>query len=348
MSRSSSSTAKAAAPRTITLADVARQAGVATMTASRALSRPDMVSDATRQKVLAAVKATGYVPNLYAAGLRAKSKRLIACMVPTIASGSAFLQSLQSMNQAFVDAGYQVMLYERGYDRSRDDAVIDAVLARRPDGVALTGALRSTRGRKRLREAGMPVVETWDMAETPVDMVVGFSHRKVGAAIAHYLHERGCRCVAGIDGHESRTHARFVGFAEAAMQLGIAGQGLQQGRSLCIESPSRLAHGREGLAHALQDDAGLDGFYAASDMMALGACIEARERRLPVPRALAIVGFGDFDFAADVVPSLTTVRVDHGHIGRRAAQMLIARIEGRDEGPRVQDVGFQLVRRDSA
>lgn len=329
----------------VTLADVARRAGVSKMTASRALSNPELVAEGTRKQVLAAVQDTGYVPNLYAAGLRSKRTRTVACMVPTIASGSAFLQALQSMNEAFVEAGYQVMLYERGYDRSRDDAVLDAVLARRPDGIALTGATRSVSARERLKAAGIPVVETWDMTDSPVDMVVGFSHYDVGRTIARYLHARGRRRVASIDGRESRTNARFTGFAQEALRLGIAGSDLQAGTTPVMEPPSKLSFGREALARALEVDAQTDALYAATDMVAMGALMEAQSRGLRVPDDVAIVGFGDFDFSADTVPPLTTVRVDNGGIGRRAAQMLIAKIEGREESAKTIDVGFSLIER---
>jgi LacI family gluconate utilization system Gnt-I transcriptional repressor len=324
---------------------VARQAGVSIMTASRAINNPQLVSDDTRETVLAAVRVIGYVPNMQAAALRSKRTRMIACLVPNIASGSAFLQAMQSMNGAFVERGYQVMLFERGYDRSRDDAVLDAVLARRPDGIALTGAIRTPGARERLRRSGLPVVETWDMTDDPVDMMVGFSHYEVGRAIARFLHARGRRRLAGIDSVESRTAARHAGFADEAKRLGIAGRDLKAGTSLVMESPSGLRWGREGLMRALERDPEVDAISAATDMVAMGVLIEAQVRGQRVPQDLAVVGFGDFDFARDLVPPLTTVAVDNGHIGRRAAQLLIDRIEGRETPDKHQDVGYSLVER---
>ena len=82
--------------------------------------------------------------------------------------------------------------------------------------------------------------------------------------------------------------------------------------------------------------------------MALGALIEARVRGICVPDDLAIVGFGDLDFAVDVDPPLTTVRIDGSDIGRRVAALLMARIDGRRISRRITDVGFQLIERTSA
>ncbi|GAB3079700.1 LacI family DNA-binding transcriptional regulator [Bordetella muralis] len=331
----------------VTLTDVARQAGVSVMTASRALNQPHLVSDDTRQQVLEAVANSGYVPNLHAAGLRSKRTRMIALMVPSIASGSAFLLAVHAMTEILVEAGYQVMLSERGYDRSRDDMVLDSVIARRPDGIVLTGLMESPRARQRLTASGIPVVETWEMTDTPIDMLVGFSHYDVGVAIARYFHEQGRRRVASIAATEARTAARFHGFADEALRLGIAGRHLQEGSSFVIEPPSQLGHGRSGLVCALEGDPDVDAIFSATDMVALGTLMEAQMRGLRVPEDLAVVGFGDFDFACNVTPALTTVRVDHEDIGRRTASMLINRIEGIAPDNPIQDVGFKLVQRES-
>lgn len=332
----------------VTLTDVARQAGVSVMTASRALNQPDRVSDDTRRQVLDAVAASGYVPNLHAAGLRSRRTRMIALMVPSIASGSAFLLAVHAMTEILVEAGYQVMLSERGYDRSRDEMVLESVIARRPDGIVLTGLMQSPLARRRLAASGIPVVETWEMTDDPIDMLVGFSHYDVGRAIARYLHEQGRRRVASIAATEARTAARFQGFADEALRLGIAGRHLREGTSLVMAPPSQLGHGRAGLARALEGDPEVDGIFSSSDMVALGTLMEAQLRGRRVPHDLAVVGFGDFDFAVNTIPALTTIRVDPEDIGRRTAGLLIDRIEGKPATNPIQDVGFTLIKRESA
>lgn len=331
----------------VTLTDVARQAGVSAMTASRALNQPHLVSEDTRKQVLAAVAQSGYVPNLHAAGLRSQRTRMIALMVPSIASGSAFLLAVHAMTEILVEAGYQVMLSERGYDRSRDETVLESVIARRPDGIVLTGLMQSPLARQRLAASGIPVVETWEMSYDPIDMLVGFSHDEVGRAIARYMHAQGKRRVASIAATEARTAARFHGFADEAIRLGIAGRHLLEGTSFVIEPPSQLGHGRAGLARALEGDPDIDAIFSSTDMIALGTLMEAQLRGLRVPEDLAIIGFGDFDFACNVTPALTTVRVDHEEIGRRTAEMLINRIEGIYPAQPIQDVGFTLIKRET-
>ena len=331
----------------VTLVDVARVAGVSKVTAARALSSPALVTPETQQRVRDAVVATGYVPNLIAGGLRSNRTRLIACLVPTIASGSAFLVAVHAMTEAFTDAGYQVMLGERGYDPSREERLVDAIVARRPDGIVVTGVMASEAARAKLRSAGVPVVETWDMTKTPIDMLVGFSHVKVGEAIAKYFHGLGRRRVAMITTREPRGEKRAQGFLKAAQKLGMAAS-IAEVPTYEGGAPSRMKHGREGLAHLLENHPEIDALYCASDLIALGALVEARARGLDVPSRLAVVGFGDLDFAVDTDPPLTTVHVDGLAIGRQAAACIIARIEGTDGASTVHDLGFSLITRGSA
>ncbi|HKX44486.1 MAG TPA: substrate-binding domain-containing protein, partial [Burkholderiaceae bacterium] len=83
-------------------------------------------------------------------------------------------------------------------------------------------------------------------------------------------------------------------------------------------------------------------------LLALGVTTEAQARGMAVPQALAVVGFGDLEFAADTRPSLSTVRINSAAIGRQAAHFIVERAEGRAVEPRVVDIGFSIVERESA
>ena len=154
--------------------------------------------------MLDAVRRTGYVPNRLAGGLASTRSRLVAALVPTIA-GPVFLETVQSLTQALADRGYQLMLGQSGYVGSREDALLDAIIGRRPDGIVLTGIMHSSEGRARLLASGIPVVETWDLTPTPIDMLVGFSHVEVGRAVAQYLHAKGRRRLGVVVGDDERA-----------------------------------------------------------------------------------------------------------------------------------------------
>ena len=326
----------------ITLSDVAKVAGVSAITASRALNTPTVVSPDTLKKVLDAVGRTGYVPNMLAGGLASSRSRLVAALVPTIA-GPVFLETIQALTEALAESGYQLMLGQSGYTGQREDALLDAIIGRRPDGIVLTGIMHSAEGRRRLLAAGIPIVETWDLTPTPIDMLVGFSHEKVGTAVAEYLHATNRRRLAIVTADDHRASLRHKAFDAAAARLG-----LREVAACVVPAPTTLGNGRSGLSALLKDHPDIDAVFCSSDVLALGVITEAHARGLTVPTDFAVFGFGDLSFAGDTHPALTTVRIDGTAIGRQAARFIIERAEGRSIAQRVVDLGFSIVERQSA
>jgi len=317
-----------------TVHDVARLARVSAITVSRALNKPDQLSGDTLERVRAAIARTGYTPNLLAGALRSAKSRLVAAVVPTIA-GPVFLDTIQSLTDALDAKGYQLLLGQAGYAASREDVLLDAIIGSRPVGIVLTGMAHSPEGRRRLAAARIPIVETWDLGPEPIDMAVGFAHEPIGKAVHEYLRRLGRRRLAVISADDERARRRAAGFGRAAPAEWIA-------------APATFASGREGLARLLARDARIDAVFCSSDLVALGVLTEAHARGIAVPHDLAVVGFGDLQFSAGVVPAITTVSVDGKRIGAIAASMIIDRAEGRRVKNRVVDVGFALVRRASA
>jgi LacI family gluconate utilization system Gnt-I transcriptional repressor len=326
----------------VTINDVAKLAGVSAITVSRALNSPQAVSPLTLEKVRAAVSNTGYVPNLLAGGLASNRSRLVAALVPTLA-GPVFLQTIQALTAELAAAGCQLMLGQSGYADSREDALIDAIVGRRPEGIVLTGIMHSPEGRRKLAASGIPIVETWDLSETPIDMLVGFSHYRAGVAVAEYLCDRGHKHPAIVTADDHRASQRRAGFAETLRARGLAAPPVYT-----VSAPTTFRHGRESLRHLLAEHPRIDAVFCSSDLMAHGLITEAQARGLTVPGDLAVVGFGDLDFAADLNPALTTVHIDGPTIGRQAAQFIIDRAAGRDPGPLIRDIGFSVVARASA
>lgn len=335
---------RAARPGTggITLNDVAKLAGVSAITVSRALNTPAAVSPDTLERVRGAIARSGYVPNLVAGGLASNRSRLVAALVPTIA-GPVFLETIQALTDALAEAGCQLMLGQSGYGGAREEALLDAIIGRRPDGIVLIGIMHSAEGRRRLLASGIPVVETWDITPTPLDMIVGFSHEKVGVAVADYLHGRGFRRPGIVSASDERATRRRAGFEQRFAELGV------QGIPACVvPSPSSLGNGRAGFAELRASHPGLDVVFCSSDVIAHGVITEAHATGLRVPEDIAVMGFGDLPFAAFTYPQLSTVRIDGTAIGRQAAQFILDRVANRDVGPPVRDLGFSIVKRASA
>ena len=320
-----------------TLHHVAREAGVSLITASRALSNPGLVSEKTIARVLKAVEATGYIPNLLAGGLKSRRSLMVAALVPAI-SVAQFLPTVQALTEALAAAGYQLILGQTGYDHSREEALLNTMISRQPDGIVMTGLVHSQAARERLRRVGIPVVETWDLSDRPIDMLVGFSHVKVGSAIAGYFLTKGWRRVGIATADDHRGMLRREGF--------LAAMGREVPTAL-VPAPSSLKLGRSALAELLKKEPDLEAVYCSSDPLAQGVMAEAQARGLRIPEDLAVCGFGNADFAAHTQPSLTTVHVDGAEIGRLAARLIIERCQGKPIAQPIIDVGFSIIERRS-
>jgi len=326
----------------ITLRDVAKLAGVAPITASRAINTPEQVSAEVLRKVQDAVQRTGYVPNRMAGGLASARSRLIAAVVPSTVV-SVFMETIEALNETLFNAGYQLMLGQSDYSAEREELLLEAIIGRRPDGIFLTGILPPGKGRTRLLASGIPVVETWDLTPTPIDMLIGFSHADIGRAVARFLIGKGRRRLALVRADDERAQRRAAAFTEA-----VAAQGLGAVHVVNVGGSRSLKSGRQAMARLLAEAPEVDAVFCSSDLLALGVMTEARVRGVDIPGRMAVMGFGDVPFVADMAPALTTVRINGGEIGRLAAQHLMARAEGRPVEPRIVDVGFAIVERESA
>jgi len=316
--------------------------GVSASTVSRAMSNPERVSQRTRESIEAAVAKIGFVPNLLAGGLAAKRNHIIAFVVPTI-SLMMFNESVQLIVGELSQAGYRALLmYGRRTPSEMDKVMLD-VLSLRPDGVVLMGVVLSDTARQSLTRRRVPVVEVWDMPDDPVDMVVGFSHKQVGRTIGEYLLRRG---------YERPMLVWSTGSRAVTMQDAISYAYVHGGRAppsvRTCKFPPDFTDGREAMRAALEAEKRPDVLVCLSDWAAHGALIEARHHDQRVPQDIAVMGFGDLDFASQLEPSLTTVRINQPQLARAATECLLQSIRGSTPENRVVNIEAVLVERESA
>jgi LacI family transcriptional regulator, gluconate utilization system Gnt-I transcriptional repressor len=326
-------------PKSITLKDVARLAGLSPITVSRALHNPKLVKPDTIARVKEAAAAMGYIPNMLAGSLTTKRSQLIAAIVPQL-SNSMFAETVQGLNDELSAHGYQLLLSVSNYSHQKEEDLLTAILSRQPDGIVLTGVQHHPSVRKKLLATGVPVVEAWDLTPSPIDIAIGFSQERVGEKVAQYLLNKGYKRFASICARDERANRRRLALEAELRQHGVVPVATHM-----ATPPTVLNLGREGLRAILAEGHDPDVVVCSSDVLAQGALIEAQAQGIAVPERLGIMGFGDFDFAAYTHPPISSVHVDKRAIGMQAARALIAKIEGRAPAGNVVDVGFQLVER---
>lgn len=324
------------------LSDVAAEAGVAPMTVSRVINTPDRVSAHTAARVRTAIEKLGYVPNLVAGGLSSRRSRMVAAILPTIAH-AMFAELVQTFTDAMRGGGYQVMLALSGYDEATEADLVRGLIGRRPDALLITGTHHAAPIRQMVSEAGIPVVEIFDVAQQPIDMLVGLDHADVGTAVAERFLDHGFENFAVFAAGDPRAQVRRRAFAATVQRAG--------GRLLAdptLPAPSTIAAGRHALRDLAPSLAPRTALFCSSDLLAFGAITEARVLGIHIPDRLAVCGFGNFELSAASEPAFTTVSIEGGEIGTSAAALLLRRLGG--DAPSDRDrvrVAFRIIERAS-
>lgn len=308
----------------ITLADVARQAGVTTMTVSRFLRTPLQVAPPTAKIVAAALERTGYVANKQAGILATGTSSMVAAIIPNIAH-SIFSETIQGLSEALEQHGFELLLASSGYSLEREQKQIRAVMGWAPFALVLTGRHHSPHSLQLLRsahQAGTPVVEMWDNSSSSPEFAhIGFDHAAAGALMAQHFVARGYQDLMYVDSgvvEDFRAHERAKGFAQYALHKEA------DVRSTQAISGSPVAAGRRVLAQLLQSKQLPRAIAFANDQLAVGALLEAIDRKIAVPKQLALLGFGDFPIAAHIGGGLSTVATPCYDIGQAVGQWVVS------------------------
>jgi len=330
-------------PRRKTLSDVAARAGVSAVTVSRALHRPEMVSPDLRTRIQTAVDELAYIPNQLASALASSRTARIGVIVPSFTNG-VFGEYLRALHDKFLPAGFQVLVQNSGYVAGMEERAIATMLGQHPEAMIVAGIDQTRQARHMLVESAIPVVQTMEITDDPIDIAIGLSQGDAGYAATRHLIDLGHRAIGQMAVPlDSRARQRVSGYYRAMAEAGLTPAHVWR------DGPSTFSHGANLIAVMLERWPKMTALYAGNDNLALGAMFELQRRGMRVPDDLSIVGFNDLEFSATAYPSLTTVATPRYAIGERAADIVLEIIRGSGERPRerVIDLGFRLIERES-
>jgi LacI family transcriptional regulator, gluconate utilization system Gnt-I transcriptional repressor len=305
----------------LTMKDVALAADVSVMTVSRAFKSDTSVSEATRIRIRKIADDLGYVFDATAANLRTQKTNFVAVVIPSI-NNANFADTVGALSDGLATAGLQVLLAYSGYDLAREENLIEQLLRRRPEAIVVTGGRHSDRARKLLRNAGIPVIETWDLPEEPIGHVVGFSNAATMHGMVDHLVARGSTRIAFIGGDtdgDTRGADRRRGFIAAMRRHGLATDRLIGAG----KPPISMREGADAMGRLLEQIPDTQAVVCVSDLSAFGALTECQRRGVSVPGNIAIAGFGAYEIAAIAHPTITTIDPQPRLIGTRAAELIL-------------------------
>ena len=320
----------------VTLDEVAQALGVSAITVSRALHKPQLVSEELRARILETVDRLGYVPNRSARQLASARSNTILVLIPSL-TNTVFIDTLAGIEEALAGTDFQMLIGNSHYNPDEELRLLRVYLEHKPDGILIAGVSQPPEFRAYVERFRIPVVHMMDFAEGGVS--VGFSQQDAGRALTEHLIERGYKRIAYMAAQlDERVMHRGEGYREALQEAGLYDPHLE----FLDPAPSSMNKGAEMLDRIVAERRDCDAIFCCNDDLAIGAIARCQRRGIAVPGDIAIAGFNDLQPAAWTTPTLTTIATPRLEIGRTAARSLLELIEGRRPATLHQDLGFEL------
>ena len=326
-----------------TLSDVAQAAGVSPITVSRALRGERAVDPALVERVQAAARTLGYVPDPAARALASQRSSHVTVLIPML-SNALFVDVFEAVQRSLRPAGYQTLMGVTHYNLDEEELLLREQLLQRPAGLLVTGLERSDTARALIAQSRVPCVHLMEMSRAPGVYSVGFSQLEAGAEMTRHLLGRGRRRIAFAAAQlDARTLQRLDGWRRELGAAGLHDSALEW----LNPAPSSIALGAQMFEQIIRAQPDVDAVFFCNDDLAQGALLAALRLGIAVPQQVAVAGFNDLTGSDQMLPPLTTVRTPRAEIGTAAARMLLALMNGETVASPCVDLGYELVVRAS-
>ena len=338
-------------------------AGVSVATVSRAMSRPEKVSDKTRKKVLEAIKATNYRPDVLARNFTTRKSRTIVVLVPDI-SNSFFSRVIRGIEHTAQRVGYSVLLGDTRGEPEVEDTYAGMVEARLADGIIQlngrlpfgdasggegTGADNTFGGSDDIGDKSakksVPLVNACDCVHGSHVPTIELDNASAAKAMTQHLLSLGHQQIAVVQGPvgSSLTKERLRGYAEAMQEAGLT-----LDDALIVEGDFSAPSGEAAVATLLAAPSMPTAIFCFNDEMAMGAMHALKKSGYAVPGDISVVGFDDIQFARYCDPPLTTIRQPAEAFGTRAMEVLLGMLEGKEPEVLNQYLPHEIIIRQSS
>jgi len=327
----------------VTMATVARRAGVSVATVSHVLNGTRYVREETRRLVLDAIDETGYIHNTIARSLVTTSTRTIGLAISAI-SNPYFMDLVHAIQTEIRHAGYTLLLADTRDDPDEELRVIQSLHQRRVDGYLLApSADHDRRALRYLADHDLPAVLVDRLAWDHFDQV-GTENLQATSELVEHLASKGHHRIAllcGLDGLSTTTE-RLDGY-----RLGLERSGLPHDPRFVAPGASDIDPARSAVHHLLALPEPPTAIVAANNRMTIGAMKGLRDLGLTVPDDIALVSFDDFEWADLFHPRLTVVAQPIPDIGAEAVRLLLNRLNDPQQPPQTVRLAPRFIHRES-
>jgi len=325
------------------ITDVARLAGVSPSTVSHVLNGKRPISQATRERVMAAIEKLDYTPNANARALKSDRTGIIGFFAADITE-IFVTEIIRGVESVIVPAGDHLLLVSGAEFENRLLGALSFLQSRQIDGIIISYGISQERQDADLLLPDVPLVTINRDLNPHIPSIMPDNYQG-GYDAARHLAESGCRTVAIIAGPEDRpaSSLRLRGFQEAAARfdLDVRPGGV-------VHGPFTFGGGRQGMKALIASSVRYDGVFCANDYIAAGAMTAAQAAGIVIPDELKVVGFDDREFSSFWPVPITTFTQPLFSMGQLAARYLHEYIVSGESIPRQTILSSTLVVRESS
>lgn len=329
----------------VTIADIAREAGVSISTVSRVMNNTKPVSPEVKARVFEVIEKYSYKPNALAKGLITRKTNIVGVIVPDI-SNSVFGALTKGINSVCAAKGYTIMVCESGGEEEGELRLLEILADKKIDGVLFAGVDVNQKLIDAMLGKEYPTILVTQEASTEVNQLYTVTHNNELATYdaVHFLLDNGHSEIGYIGGpkHDfSSGRKRLAGYKKALSEAGISVPD-----SYVEQGQFSFQAGYDGMKRIYEENVKLPtAVVAGSDLIAIGAVQFLNSVHISVPDQISIIGFDDLDFVTYFRPELTTVRIPYFTEGEKAAKELIKLMQGKGSGTEVFYVPHKIIRR---
>jgi DNA-binding LacI/PurR family transcriptional regulator len=329
----------------VTLKEVARQAGVSTATVARVLHNQGYVAPETRERIEEAIHLTGYRINKLAQSLRKRRTMTIGHLLRSVFINPFFSGVALGVQQGAVSHGYQALIFNAQNDPSGERAGLEIFVERQVDAIIMSTPINPENVLFAL-STGLPIVQVERPSEVKTPAVIVNNYSGATKAMRHLM-DLGHRDI-GYIGVRPGGSSRQVDIVEQQRLDGYLSQ-INGTDAVNLREEYESLEGYLGFKRLLEQQPGLSAVFVASDILAAGALQAAYEKRLRIPEDISIVGYDD-TYGQYLSPALTTVRQPMEEMGQMAVQIVFDEIEARNGAvtrTRIEELEPELIVRSS-
>jgi LacI family transcriptional regulator len=304
---------------TVTIYDVAREAGVSMATVSRVVNNNPNVKPQTRKKVFEAIERLGYRPNAVARGLASKKTTTVGVVIPDI-SNTIFSEVARGIEDIANMYHYNIILCNADKKKEKEIRVINTLLEKQVDGLLFMGGAVTDEHIQAFKTSSVPIVLCATTDENNAVASVDIDHEKAAMDAVALLIQNGHRDIAMISGtlqDPANGFARYQGYKKALEAAGIPVR-----EDYVRIGNYRYESGLEVTKHFLELKERPTAIFAATDEMAIGAIHTLQDNGLKVPEDISVISVDNIRMASMVRPQLTTVAMPMYDIGAVSMRLL--------------------------